>query len=204
MSAFEMRKESIEGQYNDVMNTINAAKKNGWKGTYVAAGKGSLYPEVAEMLINEGLDVLIRKNTENDFHSTNHVSWEFALEEGRIGTLTVLEESLEGTPTNCDFQEKIEGVKTEMQEKIKGVKTEVQDKVEDVKEKLEGARQRVEPGLKTAGKSFMQKVEPGLKKGLSAVGNLAQAAGEMFASYMEEGKEDAGKDENAEESKKED
>lgn len=78
MNAMELKNLSMKVQFESVVKTIKAASANGWKGTYVEAGKGALYPEVIERLKNEynGIDIIIQKNAYNDTDSTNYVSWE--------------------------------------------------------------------------------------------------------------------------------
>lgn len=94
MKAFEVRKASVQPQYDVAMKDIEQAKEWGWKSAHV--GRGTLYTEVAEMLANDGFDIKIVKRA-NDCMSYNEVSWENA-EEGKRGTITYVDETQKREP----------------------------------------------------------------------------------------------------------
>ena len=89
MKAFEARKTSVQPQYDSAMKGIEQAMEWGWKSAHV--GNGTLYPEVAIMLAEDGFDVKIVKRAE-DHMSYNEVSWENA-EEGKEGAITYVDET---------------------------------------------------------------------------------------------------------------
>lgn len=89
MKAFEVRRESIQPQYDLAMKDIERAKRLGRKSTRV--GYGTLYPEVAEMMAKDGFDIKIVKRAD-DVKSYNEASWEYA-EEGKEGTITYVDET---------------------------------------------------------------------------------------------------------------
>lgn len=72
-NTFGSKGEAMQLQYLAAMKTINDARAEGAKMTLVAKDKGSLYPEVAERLAEEGFNVLIKKNMSNDVKSENIV-----------------------------------------------------------------------------------------------------------------------------------
>lgn len=84
MKAFEVRKASIQPQYDHVMEEIETARKMGWTSTTVGF-PGPMYPEVAERLAAEGFDV------EMQVHCSS-VLWENA-EEGKAGKVTYVNEA---------------------------------------------------------------------------------------------------------------
>lgn len=100
MKAFEVRKASLQPQYDSAMNDIKKAMEWGWKSTHV--GHGTLYPEVAKMIAKDGFNIKIVKR-DDDFMSYNEVSWENA-EEGKEGAITYVDET-QPKPDLTDIKE---------------------------------------------------------------------------------------------------
>lgn len=91
MKAFEARKASVQPQFEAAMKDIEKVVGWGWQSCHLHHN-GSLDPEVANMIANEGFDVKIVLRAD-DSHSYNVVSWGHA-EEGKEGTVTYVDERM--------------------------------------------------------------------------------------------------------------
>lgn len=90
MKAFESRQKAVAMQYSLAMEDVSVGIRNGWK--CVEVGCGSLFPEVAEMLANDGFEVKIVKRLP-DCDSSNEVSWENATTANTKGTVVYVDET---------------------------------------------------------------------------------------------------------------